>query len=96
MNEKNIDEPYNEIEKKVQSIILAHLFIKKRERQEKVSLQELEEKVSLQDKSYLELDLIKLWNNSNLVVITDDNQFSITELGMTEEERRIKENKVID
>ncbi|MGD9533662.1 MAG: hypothetical protein AB7V56_07825 [Candidatus Nitrosocosmicus sp.] len=44
----------------------------------------MEEKVSLQDKSYLELDLIKLWNNSNLVVITDDNQFSITELGMTE------------
>lgn len=87
MNEKNIDEPYNEIEKKVQSIILAHLYIKKMERQEKVSLQ---------DKSYLELDLIKLWNNSNLVVITDDNQFSITELGMTEEERRIKENKVID
>ena len=47
------------VERKVQSIILAHLYLKKRERQDDVSLQEIEDRVSSLDQAYLKLDLIK-------------------------------------
>ncbi|KAA2282478.1 MAG: hypothetical protein AB7V56_00500 [Candidatus Nitrosocosmicus sp.] len=85
-----------ESERKVRSIILAHLYMQKREKQDKVSFQEIEDIVSSMDQSYLKLDLGKLWNNSNLVKITDSNEFTITDEGMAEEEKRIKENRIID
>lgn len=91
MNDVSNLESSEESERKVRSIILAHLYLKKRERQDKVSLQEMEDRVSSLDQAYLKLDLVKLWNNSNLVEITNGNQFSITDEGMAEEEKRIKE-----
>lgn len=91
-----MDDDNKKRERKVQSIVLAHLYLKKRELQEKVSLKELEVKVSLLDKSYIELDLIKLFENSDLVKVTEDNQFIITKKGMEDEEGRIKENNVIE
>lgn len=91
MNDVSNLESNEESERKVRSIILAHLYLKKRERQDKVSLQEMEDRVSSLDQAYLKLDLVKLWNNSNLVEITNGNQFSITDEGMAEEEKRIKE-----
>lgn len=96
MNDVSNLESNEESERKVRSIILAHLYLKKRERQDKVSLQEMEDRVSSLDQAYLKLDLVKLWNNSNLVEITNGNQFSITDEGMAEEEKRIKEDKIID
>lgn len=96
MNEEIRDDFNHDLKRKVQSIILAHLYIKKNELQDKVSLQEIKEKVSLLDKSYLEPDLIKLWNNTDWVKIDDLNNFMITEEGMIEEERKIKDNKIID
>lgn len=96
MNDVSNLESSEESERKVRSIILAHLYLKKRERQDKVSLQEMEDRVSSLDQAYLKLDLVKLWNNSNLVEITNGNQFSITDEGMAEEEKRIKEDRIID
>lgn len=96
MNDVSNLESNEESERKVRSIILAHLYLKKRERQDKVSLQEMEDRVSSLDQAYLKLDLVKLWNNSNLVEITNGNQFSITDEGMAEEEKRIKEDRIID
>lgn len=88
MNEEIRDDFNHDLKRKVQSIILAHLYIKKNELQDKVSLQEIKEKVSLLDKSYLEPDLIKLWNNTDWVKIDDLNNFMITEEGMIEEEEK--------
>lgn len=85
-----------DVERKVKSIMLAHLYLEKRERHDKVSLIELQDRVSTMDKAYINIDLVKLWNNSNLVKITDTNEFSITDEGMAEEEKRIKENRIID
>ena len=96
MNNVSNLESDEEEERKVRSIILAHLYLKKRERQDKVSLQEIEDKVSSLDQAYMKLDLIELWTNSNLVEITDGNQFSITDEGMAEEEKRIQEDRIID
>ena len=96
MNNVSNLESDEEEERKVRSIILAHLYLKKRERQDKVSLQEIEDKVSSLDQAYMKLDLIELWNNSNLVEIIDGNQFSITDEGMAEEEKRIQEDRIID
>ena len=96
MNNISNFESDEEAERKVRSIILAHLYLKKRERQEKVPMRELEDRVSSLDQAYLKVDLIKLWNNSNLVEITDGNEFSITDEGMADEEKRIKENRIID
>ena len=39
----------------------------------------------------MKLDLVKLVNYSNLVEIADDNKFNITEEGMAEEEKRVRE-----
>ena len=61
-----------------------------------MSLQEIEDKVSSLDQAYMKLDLIELWDNSNLVEIIDGNQFSITDEGMAEEEKRIQEDRIID
>ena len=96
MNNISSIESDEEAERKVRSIILAHLYLKKRERQEKVPIRELEDRVSSLDQAYLKVDLIKLWNNSNLVEITDGNELSITDEGMADEEKRIKENRIID
>ncbi len=79
MNNISSFESDEEAERKVRSIILAHLYLKKRERQEKVLIQELEDRVSSLDQAYLKVDLIKLWNNSKLVEIIDGNEFSITD-----------------
>ncbi len=76
------------------SIILAHQYLKKRVT-EKVFLQEIEDRVSSLDRAYLKPDLVKLWNNSNLVEITNGNGFSITDEGMAEEEKRIHEDRII-
>ena len=96
MNDVSNLESNEESERKVRSIILAHLYLKKRERQDKVSLQELEDRVSSLDQAYWKLDLVKLWNNSNLVEITNGNEFSITDEGMAEEEKRIQDDRIID
>lgn len=50
-NELGIDDANKELKLKVQSIILANLYIKKRERHDKVSLQKVKVKVSQLDKS---------------------------------------------
>jgi hypothetical protein len=96
MNNISSFESDEEVEAKVRSIILAHLYLKKRERQEKVHIRELEDRVSSLDQAYLKVDLTKLWNDSKWVEITDGNEFSITEEGMAEEEKRIQENRIID
>lgn len=96
MDDTSTFESDEETERKVKSIILAHLYLQKRERQDKVSLSEIEDRVSSMDQAYMKLDLIKLWNNSNLVKTTDSNEFSITDEGMAEEEKRIKENRIIE
>jgi hypothetical protein len=96
MNNISSFESDEEAERKIRSIILAHLYLKKREREEKVSLIELVDVVSSQDQAYKEVDLIKLMSNSNLVEITDGNEFIITEEGMNEEEKRIQEDRIID
>lgn len=82
MSETSNFESDEESERKVRSIILAHSYMQKRERRNKVSLQEIEDTVSSMDQSYLKLDLVKLWNNSNLVKITENNEFIITDEGM--------------
>jgi hypothetical protein len=61
-----------------------------------VHIRELEDRVSSLDQAYLKVDLTKLWNDSKWVEITDGNEFSITEEGMAEEEKRIQENRIID
>ena len=96
MNNISSFESDEEAERKVRSIILAHLYLKKRERQEKVPIQELEDRVSSLDQAYLKVDLIKLWNNSKLVEISNGNEFNITDEGMAEEEKRIRENRIIE
>jgi hypothetical protein len=96
MNNLSSFESDEDVERKVKSIMLAHLYLEKRERHDKVSLIELQDRVSTMDKAYINIDLVKLWNNSNLVKITDTNEFSITDEGMAEEEKRIKENRIID
>ncbi|WP_148687086.1 hypothetical protein [Candidatus Nitrosocosmicus hydrocola] len=96
MNNVSSFESDEDVERKVKSIMLAHLYLEKRERHDKVSLIELQDRVSTMDKAYINIDLVKLWNNSNLVKITDTNEFSITDEGMAEEEKRIKENRIID
>jgi KaiC/GvpD/RAD55 family RecA-like ATPase len=96
MNNISSFESDEDAEQKIRSIVLAHLYLKKREREEKVSLQELEDRVSEMDQAYTKVDLVKLMNNSNLITITDGNEFSITEEGMAEEEKRIQEDRIID
>ncbi len=96
MNNISSFESDEEAERKIRSIILAHLYLKKREREEKVSLIELVDVVSTQDQTYKEVDLVKLMSNSNLIEITDGNEFIITEEGMNEEEKRIQEDRIID
>ncbi|WP_148685766.1 hypothetical protein [Candidatus Nitrosocosmicus hydrocola] len=96
MNNISSFESDEEAERKIRSIILAHLYLKKREREEKVSLIELVDVVSSQDQTYKEVDLVKLMSNSNLIEITDGNEFIITEEGMNEEEKRIQEDRIID
>lgn len=96
MNNISSFESDDEAERKIRSIILAHLYLKKREREEKVSLKELEDVVSSQDEAYKEVDLVKLMSNSHLIEITDDNEFIITEEGMNDEEKRIQEDRIID
>ena len=96
MNNLSSFESDEDVERKVKSIMLAHLYLEKRERHDKVSLIELQDRESTMDKAYINIDLVKLWNNSNLVKITDTNEFSITDEGMAEEEKRIKENRIID
>ena len=96
MNNLSSFESDEDAERKVKSIMLAHLYLEKRERHDKVSLIELQDRESTMDKAYINIDLVKLWNNSNLVKITDTNEFSITDEGMAEEEKRIKENRIID
>ncbi|WP_458719218.1 hypothetical protein [Candidatus Nitrosocosmicus sp. R] len=44
----------------------------------------------------MKVDLIKLWNDSKLVEISNGNEFSITDEGMAEEEKRIRENRIIE
>ncbi len=96
MNNISSFESDEEAERKIRSIILAHLYLKKREREEKVSLIELVDVVSSQDQTYKEVDLVELMSNSNLIEITDGNEFIITEEGMNEEEKRIQEDRIID
>jgi hypothetical protein len=96
MNNISSFESDEEAERKIRSIILAHLYLKKREREEKVSLIELVDVVSSQDQTYKEVDLVKLMSNLNLIEITDGNEFIITEEGMNEEEKRIQEDRIID
>lgn len=96
MNNISSFESDEEAERKIRSIILAHLYLKKREREEKVSLKELVDVVSSQDQVYKEVDLVKLVSNSNLIEITDGNEFIITEEGMNDEEKRIQEDRIID
>lgn len=96
MNNISSFESDDEAERKIRSIILAHLYLKKREREEKVSLKELVDVVSSQDQVYKEVDLVKLVSNSNLIEITDGNEFIITEEGMNDEEKRIQEDRIID
>jgi len=96
MNNISSFESDEEAERKIRSIILAHLYLKKREREEKVSLKELVDVVSSQDQVYKEVDLVKLVSNSNLIEITDGNEFIITEEGMNNGEKRIQEDRIID
>lgn len=96
MNNISSVESDEEAERKIRSIILAHLYLKKRELEEKVSLKELVDVVSSQDQAYKEVDLVKLMSNSNLIEITEGNEFIITDEGLNEEEKRIQEDRIIE
>ena len=50
--------------------------------------------VSSIDQSFLKVYLIRLWNDSNWVKITDNYDFSITDEGMAEEKKRIQEKRL--
>ena len=94
MNNISNSESNDELERKVRGIALAHLYLKRREGKDKISIEELEDRVSSLDQSLLRVNLTKLWDHSNWVEIVDSYYFSITDEGMAEEEKRIQEKRL--
>jgi len=78
-----------ELTRKVQGIILNHLYVSKQNNIDSITVHELIERIKAMDSTLVQVDFIMMWNETDWVEIDDNNDFRITPNGELEARNRI-------
>lgn len=78
-----------ELTRKVQGIILNHLYISKQNNIDSITVHDLIERIKAMDSTLVNVDFIMLWNETDWVDIDDNNDLRITHHGELEARNRI-------